>query len=208
MSKKRQLYRVRREKSAHYGDRYQHLNVEITVEDGYNKLNLAVKWQSHWDQSDEAYRDWYCPHVGLGSEGITSPWQLKEFGRVCRVLMGTDQMLGSPQQIVDRLEAKRFQLGVYDARVSELVAVKDLEDLAKNKYMGKRSNSGSYIASVVAYDAQEAEKLLYRAILEYSQHALDEWVLNGKIVDEMPCEGPSEELLHPSLEANPEEVTV
>jgi len=167
-------YRISREARGEYA----HIHIEIIESHwrhdlfGRSDTEFSLQWQSHIGSGA-----WYGGNINIHTKSLSA---IKRVSAFLKSICGASNGLGSPEEVIAKLEAKKVKRGVYDGRISDVVAI---EDVAPSDYVrwGAVNASNGWTVSVVASrDEQEALKLLAKELSEYSLDAYEKWVLAGK----------------------------
>jgi len=167
-------YRISRSSSGEYS----HILIEIIESHwrhdqfGRSDTDFDLQWQSH-----KGAGGWYGGNINIRSKSLSA---IKRASAFLKSICGDANGIGSPEEVIAKLEGKGVKRGVYDGRVCEVIAI---EDVAPADYVrwGAINATGGWTVSVVASrDAQEALKLLAKALSDYSLDAYEKWILAGK----------------------------
>ena len=167
-------YRLSREARGEYS----HLHIELIESHwrhdqfGRSDTEFSLQWQSH-----KGSGEWYGGNIDIRSKSLSA---IKRVSAFLKSICGKSNGLGSPEEVIAALEAKKVKRGVYDGRVCEVIAI---EDVAPSDYVrwGAINATGGWTVSVVASrDEKEALKLLAKELSEYSLDAYDKWLLAGR----------------------------
>lgn len=167
-------YRLSREARGEYA----HIHIEVIESHwrhdqfGRSDTEFSLQWQSHIGAGD-----WYGGNIDIRSKSLSA---IKRASAFLKSICGASNGLGSPEEVIAKLEAKKVKRGVYDGRINDVIAI---EDVAPSDYVrwGAVNAGGGWTVSVVASrDEQEALKLLAKALSDYSLDAYEKWILAGK----------------------------
>ena len=166
---------------------YHPIHIDI-VEDGYSYnqfgpcgVELSFQWQSH-----KGSNHWYGASVKIDTKSISG---IKRCYQLLSSLCGDSNALGTPEQVIAALEAKKIKQGVYDNRLSEFVSVENVAPVDHVRWLAGNGKGGWITSIVCPRDEQEALKLLARALSNYSLESYEQWVLAGKPtkIDDLSC---------------------
>jgi len=167
-------YRLSRENRGEYA----HIHIEIIESHwrhnqfGRSDTEFSLQWQSHIGSGD-----WYGGNIDIHSKSLSA---IKRVSSFLKSICGESNGLGSPEEVIAALEAKKIKRGVYDGRVTEVVATDDVAPIDHVRW-GAINPSGGWTVSVVApRDKEEATRLLAKELSDYSLDAFEKWVLAGK----------------------------
>lgn len=174
--KSKTYYRISRTESS--SSEYNHIVIEI-VESGWRQdqfgrstTELSFQWQTH-----KGAGFWYGGNINIESKSISG---IKRAASFVKSICGDSNCLGTPEEVIAALEAKKIYRGVYDNRFSEIVGINDVAPVDHIRW-GAINPSGGWSVSVVApRDEEEVSRLLSKALSEYSLDKFEQWVLAGK----------------------------
>jgi hypothetical protein len=168
-------YRISRTKSS---AEYEHINIEIIESHwrhdqfGRSNTDFDLQWQTH-----KGAGDWYGGNIRIRTKSLSA---IKRVSSFLKSICGESNGLGSPEEVIAALEAKKIKRGVYDGRVSEVVGIDDVAPFDHVRW-GAINERGGWTLSIVApRNNEEASRLLAKALSDYSLEAYEKWILAGK----------------------------
>jgi hypothetical protein len=167
-------YRLSREARGEYA----HIHIEIIESHwrhnqfGRGDTEFSLQWQSH-----KGSGDWYGGNIDIHSKSLSA---IKRVSAFLKSICGESNGLGSPEEVIAALEAKKIKRGVYDGRVTEVVGIDDLAPCDHVRCGSVNERNGWTVSVVAPRDEQVAVKLLAKELSEYSLDAYEKWVLAGK----------------------------
>jgi hypothetical protein len=176
-------YRLSREARGEYS----HLHIELIESHwrhdqfGRSDTDFNLQWQSH-----KGSGEWYGGNIDIRSKSLSA---IKRVSAFLKSICGKSNGLGSPEEVIAALEAKKIKRGVYDGRVCEVIAIEDVAPSDHVRWGAVNATGGWTVSVVASRDEQEALKLLARELSEYSLDAFEKWVLAGKptAIDNHSC---------------------
>ena len=169
-------YRISRRASGEYA----HITIELIEsfwrhdQFGRSTTEFSIDWQSH-----NGSNCWYGGNIEIKTKSISA---IKRVSSFLKSICGESNGVGTPEEVIAALEKKKVRRGVYDNRVSEVIAIEDVAPCDHVRWGAINSTGGWSVSVVASRDAQEAVKLLAKELSEYSLDAYDKWVLSGRPV--------------------------
>jgi hypothetical protein len=167
-------YRLSRENRGEYS----HIHIDI-IESAYTwnqfgpcGVDLSLEWQSH-----KGSNQWYGAGVTIKTKSISGIKRCHQFiSKLC------GDSIGTPEEVIVALEAKKIKRGVYDQRISDFLPIENVPPIDHVRWGAVNERGGWTISVVAPRDEEEASRLLAKALSDYSLDAYEKWILAGKPV--------------------------